>query len=128
MPQRLLRVGIQGADVKQLQGCLNLKVHFSQPSTNNALPRLTPDGIFGIRTEAKLKEFQRREQLAADGIAGPVTYGALFTRAPYWNSSNGLGTQDETVKIASPWGQSHTVILSRDGTRAKGIWTHDIAI
>lgn len=35
------------------------------------------DGDFGPRTEAAVKEFQRRSRLAVDGIVGPRTWAAL---------------------------------------------------
>lgn len=125
MAQRMLRLGLQGADVRQMQGCLNLKVHSIKPSVNNALPRLTPDGIFGPKTQAKLKEFQRREKLAADGIAGPKTFSFLFSLAPYWTSTYRLGTDWEAVEIESPWGPVHEVLLSADGTKVKGLATNE---
>jgi hypothetical protein len=40
--------------------------------------RLLEDGLPGPRTSAVVKQFQRREGLATDGIAGPVTRKALF--------------------------------------------------
>lgn len=36
------------------------------------------DGIWGRRTEAAVKAFQRSKGLVADGIVGPVTWKALF--------------------------------------------------
>jgi hypothetical protein len=35
------------------------------------------DGVFGAKTEAAVKEFQRRSHLASDGIVGPATWKAL---------------------------------------------------
>ena len=56
-----LRLGSKGKIVEKLQAALNLKA----------------DGDFGPATEAKLKEWQSRNGLAADGIAGPKTLGRL---------------------------------------------------
>ena len=39
---------------------------------------ITADGIFGAGTEASLKEWQRENQLVADGVAGPKTLGILL--------------------------------------------------
>jgi lysozyme len=39
---------------------------------------LTPDGIFGVRTRAKLIEFQKLHGLIADGIPGPQTLTKLY--------------------------------------------------
>ena len=38
----------------------------------------TPDNIFGANTEQKLREFQQRNNLTADGIAGYNTWNKLF--------------------------------------------------
>ncbi|MFB2877962.1 peptidoglycan-binding domain-containing protein [Floridanema aerugineum] len=37
------------------------------------------DGIFGPRTEATVKEFQRNRYLKVDGIVGPATWNALLS-------------------------------------------------
>ena len=36
-----------------------------------------PDGIFGRRTEAALRAYQKSADLTADGIAGPATWASL---------------------------------------------------
>lgn len=36
------------------------------------------DGDFGLLTENALRDFQRRNDLEIDGIAGPATYAKLF--------------------------------------------------
>ena len=38
----------------------------------------TPDNIFGANTEAKLREFQQRNNLTADGICGYNTWNKIF--------------------------------------------------
>ena len=38
---------------------------------------VTPDGVFGPRTQAAVMGFQTRHGLSADGILGPVTARAL---------------------------------------------------
>ncbi|MDR1670039.1 MAG: N-acetylmuramoyl-L-alanine amidase [Oscillospiraceae bacterium] len=42
---------------------------------------VTPDGIFGPKTETAVTAFQRSAGLAPDGIAGPATQTALFTQS-----------------------------------------------
>jgi GH25 family lysozyme M1 (1,4-beta-N-acetylmuramidase) len=59
--------GSTGPRVKLLQKQLE-KLGFSVGST---------DGIFGKKTRAAVKAFQRKASLAADGIAGPKTCAAL---------------------------------------------------
>lgn len=57
-----LRKGDKGREVKLLQKNLNKVLP--------ALEKLVVDGQFGEKTEAKLKKFQRKYQLVADGIYG----------------------------------------------------------
>lgn len=56
-----LKRGSRGADVKTLQGKLNLM----------------QDGIFGPLTEEAVKEFQKSRGLTADGVVGSRTWAAL---------------------------------------------------
>jgi len=39
----------------------------------------TPDGVFGANTDLALRNFQRANGLAIDGLAGPITFETLFT-------------------------------------------------
>ncbi len=61
-PRATLRRGASGEMVTYLQGKL-------------ALPN--PDGIFGPRTEAAVREFQRSHGAVPDGIVGPRTWQLL---------------------------------------------------
>ena len=53
--------GSRGEIVKEIQRALNLY----------------PDGIYGLLTEERVKEWQKEHGLKADGIVGPATYAAL---------------------------------------------------
>ena len=67
---RLIKQGIQGADVRAVQDVLNFHIR-----------RLTPlvvDGDFGPLTHARVVEFQNSNQLKPDGIVGPNTMAKLF--------------------------------------------------
>jgi len=64
---RLLKVGMTGADVRELQTSLNY-LGFSAGSA---------DGIFGSRTRAAVVSFQQSRGLATDGIVGPNTARAI---------------------------------------------------
>ena len=75
---RNLKSGSRGEDVRQLQSSLN-----RSPPTS--LPLLTVDGAFGGNTTARVREFQRNNNLAVDGVVGPNTrarLGALTTGSP----------------------------------------------
>ncbi|MGI3170248.1 peptidoglycan-binding protein [Pseudooceanicola sp. C21-150M6] len=64
-----VRMGARGGDVSLVQ----IKVNIRQKPT----PRLSVDGIFGPKTDAGVKAFQRARGLVADGIVGPKTHAAL---------------------------------------------------
>lgn len=65
---KTVKRGAKGGNVKTLQTALNKA---------GAKPELKVDGIFGPKTEAATKSFQKRKKLTADGIAGPVTLFSL---------------------------------------------------
>lgn len=62
----LLKKGSKGEEVKKLQAKLGI----------------VPDGEFGSGTEAKVKEWQKLNGLAVDGIVGDETWKKLFGTAP----------------------------------------------
>lgn len=68
--KRVIRRGSRGNDVAEIQASLN-----KLPSTQ---PRLVADGIYGTKTSGRVKEFQRKSQLAADGIFGPLSLAMLL--------------------------------------------------
>jgi peptidoglycan hydrolase-like protein with peptidoglycan-binding domain len=70
-----LKMGSKGAAVADLQGSLNEVA--SRPGQTSTLPALAVDGLYGGRTAARVTEFQRRNGLVPDGIAGPRTQGSL---------------------------------------------------
>jgi uncharacterized protein YoxC len=65
----LLKIGDHGSQVAQLQNLLN-----GNPSR---LPRLIADGRFGVKTQARVIEFQADNGLKQDGIAGDRTFAKL---------------------------------------------------
>src|SRR3954447_12316799 len=67
---RLIRQGLQGADVRAVQDVLNFHIRRLAP--------LKVDGIFGPLTHARVVEFQKSNQLKPDGIVGPNTMAKLF--------------------------------------------------
>lgn len=73
VPTATLRKGSRGAQVRQLQNALVRLGFMSQAQMN------TGPGIFGRRTDAALRNFQRSKNLVVDGIYGPKTRAALTT-------------------------------------------------
>jgi peptidoglycan hydrolase-like protein with peptidoglycan-binding domain len=65
----VIKIGMSGPNVCDLQQMLNLKV--AEP------PLLKVDGIFGPKTKARVVKFQAGNRLVADGIVGPLTSKAL---------------------------------------------------
>jgi peptidoglycan hydrolase-like protein with peptidoglycan-binding domain len=64
---RLLRRGMSGNDVSELQGFLNLQNHEAGPV----------DGVFGRLTDQAVRAFQRAQDLNADGVVGADTRAAV---------------------------------------------------
>ncbi len=62
-PGILIKMGSTGQAVKDIQ---------------RKLGGLVVDGIFGEKTLAKVKAFQKSKGLVVDGLAGPLTWKALF--------------------------------------------------
>ena len=71
----MLRNGSRGPAVQELQTRLNI---WLSRTPGVGLAPLVADGIFGARTDAMVRAFQRNRRLQADGIAGPLTWNALF--------------------------------------------------
>jgi peptidoglycan hydrolase-like protein with peptidoglycan-binding domain len=63
--------GARGADVFAIQAALNYHIR-------KAGPQLETDGIFGRRTDERLRIFQKFNRLVPDGIVGPLTRRMLF--------------------------------------------------
>lgn len=69
---RLLKKGVSGNDVKELQKYLN-----DNGWRDSLLRKLTVDGIFGNNTLAALKKMQKKRNLLVDGIVGKQTANSL---------------------------------------------------
>jgi len=76
MRRPTLRRGSQGTAVVELQTRLNA---WLVTASTIGLELLVIDGVFGSRTDAVVRTFQRNKALVADGIVGPKTWGALFS-------------------------------------------------
>lgn len=62
---RMMKTGTTGLDVRRVQAHLHVVV----------------DGVFGPKTEAAVRAFQRVHGLTVDGVVGPQTWNALFPKA-----------------------------------------------
>jgi len=64
------RIGLRNDGVRVVQERLN-------EVARAGAPRLVPDGAFGQKTDAAVREFQKSKGLRADGVVGPLTAKAL---------------------------------------------------
>ena len=78
----LSRYGSTGNEVKQIQTRLKSWGYY-----NGAI-----DGVYGSKTQAAVKSFQRANGLTADGIAGPKTLEAIGLPTGSTSSSSGGGS------------------------------------
>ena len=67
-----VRLGSRGEEVKTLQKKLK-----SLGYKDSSGKELVADGIFGKNTEYALKNFQKKMNLTADGVAGPKTWAKI---------------------------------------------------
>jgi len=72
-PNVVLRQGARGENVLQLQFLLNYISEFYPE-----VPGVIKDSVFGADTRAAVIEFQRRFNLATDGVVGPITWNKLY--------------------------------------------------
>jgi V8-like Glu-specific endopeptidase len=72
----IVRFGSRGPVVQELQARLNM---WMARTPGVGLAPLAMDGVFGAKTLAAVRAFQRSRGLQVDGVVGPLTWGALFT-------------------------------------------------
>ncbi len=86
--KRTISYGSSGDDVKELQKALNENGY-----------SLSLDGKFGAATQAALKDYQKKNNLSVDGIAGTQTWSSLNKKS----GSSVSGTQGNfTYKVSKP--------------------------
>jgi len=61
-PGKVIKKGSKGKDVERIQRAV----------------KVTADGIFGVKTEAAVKAYQKRQGLTVDGLVGPQTWNRMF--------------------------------------------------
>lgn len=100
-PGTPLRVGSTGPNVVTIQVALN-RISQNYP----AIPKLAAvDGIFGSRTEASVRAFQRIFNLTPDGIVGRSTWNAivrLYTAVTALSELRSQGQQFYYINWAAP--------------------------
>ena len=87
-----IKLGSKGEDVKVLQMYLGI----------------TPDGDFGPKTLLKVKEWQLKNGLVADGVIGPKSWAIIFPNGPLAATakpqpSNGTGLSDGMINFICQW-------------------------
>jgi predicted chitinase len=76
IPDRTLRQGDSGNDVKELQTYLLRGGYLPKGDKAKKIPPAI-DGDYGARTTKAVKNFQKKNKLTADGVVGPKTIKAL---------------------------------------------------
>ena len=78
---RQVGYGSTGSAVSKLQSVLNEHGY-----------DLAVDGIFGVKTQAAVRDYQQKNGLKLDGIAGKETWGSLLAKPSYSGSSGSSGS------------------------------------
>jgi peptidoglycan hydrolase-like protein with peptidoglycan-binding domain len=84
--------GSTGENVRSIQYLLN-----DQGSS------LTVDGVFGPRTEAAVRGFQRQHDLTVDGMVGNKTWPALIVEVSQGSTGDAVRAVQSQVKSRSGW-------------------------
>ena len=109
LPDRLLRIGTAGDDVRQIQIRLN-RISDNYPS----IPKIAiPDGVFSFDTEDAVRRFQEVFSLPADGIVGKSTWYAIqfiYNAVKRLNelNSEGITLSEVTQQFTESIGQGST--------------------
>ena len=126
-----LRAGMRGNEVAEMQTALISLGYLGG----------TADGIFGINTEKAVKNFQRANNLTADGLAGERTLEVLYQKAKNSSSSgkeksssSEKKTSSSDSKSSSPstsslfGGNYSTLRIGNTGERVKALQSRLIAL
>lgn len=111
LPDRLLRLGTAGDDVRQIQIRLN-RISDNYPS----IPKIAiPDGVFSFDTEDAVRRFQEVFSLPVDGIVGKSTWYAIqfiYNAVKRLNelNSEGISLSEVTQQFTESIGQGSTGI------------------
>ena len=84
-PWPLVKQGSQNHPVQTLQYLLRARGH-----------TISVDGIFGPKTDAAVRSFQKDKNLTVDGIVGPQTWSALIIQVSQGSTGDAVrGVQEE---------------------------------
>ena len=105
--------GSSGSDVKKLQQALNDKGY-----------SLQVDGQFGSKTQAAVKDYQKKNGLQVDGIVGEKTWGSLNTRATSANTATAAAKPQTTTTAltATPRPEYEKSQAVQSAEKALGEW------
>ena len=124
-----LRQGSTGSAVEQLQFWLNTLSQYDA-----GIPSTAVDGVFGSRTAAAVRAFQRREGLTVDGVVGRTTWTALYNEFRSIQSDNGTpnaypgtplrqGSRGQNVRLVQFWLKiARTVYASLRSVTVDGVF------
>ena len=124
-----LRQGSTGSAVEQLQFWLNTLAQYDA-----GIPSTAVDGVFGSRTAAAVRAFQRREGLTADGVVGRTTWTTLYNEFRSIQSDNGTpnaypgtplrqGSHGQSVRLVQFWLKiARTVYASLRSVTVDGVF------
>ena len=124
-----LRQGSTGSAVEQLQFWLNTLAQYDA-----GIPSTAVDGVFGSRTSAAVRAFQRREGLTADGVVGRTTWTTLYNEFRSIQSDNGTpnaypgtplrqGSRGQSVRLVQFWLKiARTVYASLRSVTVDGVF------
>lgn len=113
-PGAPLRLGSTGANVVVVQTSLN-RISQNYP----AIPKIpTVDGIYGSRTEASVRAFQRIFGLTPDGIVGPATWYELVRLYTGVNSLSELRSQGQQF-YAINWSPPNALQVGDTGDKVR---------
>ena len=124
-----LRQGSTGSAVEQLQFWLNTLAQYDA-----GIPSTAVDGVFGSRTAAAVRAFQRREGLTVDGVVGRTTWTALYDEFRSIQSDNGTpnaypgtplrqGSRGQSVRLVQFWLKiARTVYTSLRSVTVDGVF------
>ena len=109
---------MSGDDVTELQRRLN-QLGFAAGRA---------DGLFGVQTDAALREFQKGVGVTADGTCGPDTFRAFDRLVRTVSGGNADTLRDSVTLLALQTGVADKVVVLDPGTSVDAVLCHAIAV